>query len=781
MNQKRWKRMTAWILMGILLLMSGCSGKGGTDIPKETKPEGGEPATETQMGRYLEEEIELPKEALGSRGSWEGASLKQLESGELALLNVSGGFFVSSDQGTTWERREMPALDKLTEENYYVPGQAIAPDGSVAIIYAGGDEEEEAEEEEEAGKYRPKYLYLDGEGKEHPIQYTDKENYLTEFAFGRDSRLYAFSSGGSVYEISREDGTARQIFETDGTADYICFTETYLTAATSGGFVVYNLETESLEEDPVIQEFLSENVGGAIGAVTGSHPVVMAAGPEKDTIYLALDKGLFRHVIGGTVIEQVADGALNSLGDPQMSLLSMEVFSDEALVILYNEIQLYRYVYDPNLPAVPEEQISIYSLEEDYTIRQAVSLYQKKNPGVYIRYEVGMSGDDGVTREDAIKNLNTRMLSGNGPDLLVLDGLPEKSYREKGILADLTETEKELTGEHALFSNLVDACRTEGALYSLPVRFQIPLLVGETEDLKSITDLASLADAVEKLRAEYPEGGITSIPMEELILGNLGLACRGAWTDEKGDLDTKALTEFLTQAKRIYEAELAGYNETELQMYQERIQKLRQEGDVLRYYMNVGSQAISIAMGELHMGTGVVSDMKSDFNTLTSVMEQMEGLDFNLCPGQEEASFIPVARVGIFAQSMEKEQARSFFQFLFGPELQNMDLGSGFPVNQASFEKMKEEPEEGESGGSYSISSSNGEGGIGFSLNVVWASPEQFERLKEIVNSLKTAGVSDSVIENNVYETGVKVLNGTMEVKDAVDEIVKKAAIYLAE
>ena len=51
MNQKRWKRMTAWILMGILLLMSGCSGKGGADIPKETKPEGGEPAKETQMGR----------------------------------------------------------------------------------------------------------------------------------------------------------------------------------------------------------------------------------------------------------------------------------------------------------------------------------------------------------------------------------------------------------------------------------------------------------------------------------------------------------------------------------------------------------------------------------------------------------------------------------------------------------------------------------------------------------------------------------------------------------
>ncbi len=778
MRQNKWKRITAWILMGILLVISGCSGKGETKPSEGEEPAKGEQAKETQMGRYLEEEIELPEEALGSRGSWEGALIKRLENGELALLNASTGLFVSSDQGASWERREIPALNKLTEEDYYIPGQAIAPDGSVALIYSGG--EEEGEEGEGFG-YRPKYLYLDGEGKEHPIQYTDEENYLTEFAFGPDSRLYAFSIRGSVYEIDREDGGVRQIFETDGMADYICFTENYLAATTSGGFAVYNLNTESLEEDPVVQDFISENLGEAIGAVTGSHPVVMAAGPEEDTIYLALDKGLFRHVIGGTVIEQVADGGLNSLGDPQMSLLSMEVFSDEELVILYNGIQLYRYTYDPNLPAVPEEQLTIYSLEEDYTIRQAVSLYQKKNPGVYIRYEIGMSGDDGMTREDAIKNLNTRMLSGNGPDLLVLDGLPEKSYREKGILADLTEMEKEMTGENALFSNLVDACRTKDALYSLPVRFQIPLLTGEKEVLEGITDLASLADAVEKLRSRHPEGGLTGIPMEELILGSLGLACRGAWTDEKGDIDREALTEFLTQAKRIYEAELAGYSEAEMQMYQERISQLRQEENITRYYMSAGSQAMSLAMGDMRLGIGTVGAMKSEFNTLTSVMEQVGTLDFSLCPGQEEAAFIPVTRVGIFAQSMEREEAQSFFRFLFGGELQDMDLDSGFPMNQASFEKLKEEPEEGESTGSYSISASNGEGGEMFSLNIAWASPEQFEQLKEIAGSLKTACVSDSVIEETVYGMGLKVLDGTMEVEDAVDEIVKKASIYLAE
>ena len=85
-------------------------------------------------------------------------------------------------------------------------------------------------------------------------------------------------------------------------------------------------------------------------------------------------------------------------------------------------------MYDPEIAATPEEEIRIYSLYENYTIRQAVSLYQKSHPEVYVNYEVGISGEDGMTEEDAVRNLNTRLASGSGPDLLVLDGLPKSSY-----------------------------------------------------------------------------------------------------------------------------------------------------------------------------------------------------------------------------------------------------------------------------------------------------------------------------------------------------------------
>ena len=192
-----------------------------------------------------------------------------------------------------------------------------------------------------------------------------------------------------------------------------------------------------------------------------------------------------------------------------------------------------------------------------------------------------MTGDDGVVREDAIKNLNTKIMSGSAPDLIVLNGLPEQSYKEKGILADLTELEKGLTGENALFPNLVDAFREDGKIYSLPVRFRIPLVIGDPDTVKGITDLASVADAVEKLRQEHPQGSIIRQITEEQVLYTLGLSCSGAWIGGDGKLDEAKLTEFLTQAKRVYEAETAGWDSVELKEMQQRMMSLWSELDGL--------------------------------------------------------------------------------------------------------------------------------------------------------------------------------------------------------
>lgn len=779
MRKSGWKRMLACLLAGVLLVLTGCSGKpAGNTADNSSQSENASSEKKKIMGRYVEEELTLPPEVADS-SDYPVIVLQALENGALALLEQTAGMYISEDGGETWEKEETPWLAALNEK--YIPNMAIAPNKAVALNYMVSSEES-GEAEASGYEYQTKYLYVDGEGTEHEIPYTDTEDFLQTFWFDKESRLYGCSIEGNVYEINPEEGTVTKCFETDGFADYVCFTDTYMIVIASGGVMVYNLEKGVIEEDEVLQSFVMEKAGMDIGNNAESHLVTAAAGEEPNVVYLALKDGIYRHVIGGTAMEQVMDGQINSLGDPQMNQQDFVSLENKDFVVVYDHARLCRYVYDGSIPTVPEEQLSIYSLEEDYAIRQAISLFQKKNPGVYIRYEVGMTGDDGMTAEDAIKNLNTKIMSGKGPDLLVLDGLPDQSYEQKGILADLTELEESMTGENSLLPNLVDAFREDGKLYSVPVRFRLPLIVGPKSVIEGISDLSSLGDTIEQLRKENPAGGLTGLVMEEQVLYTLALSSSATWMNEKGEIDEEALTEFLTQAKRIYQAEITGYDAAELKEMIERNANLVWNNTEVvweRYDASAASKSIGVARDSIKLGIGTAAGMDADFNLIATLADDDQSFDYRLSELQAEKGFLPATRLAIYAESMENELAVEFFRFIFSRELQDLQLPTGFPMNQASFEAQKENPrgEENQSG----ISISGGDGDDIFHLDIRWASPEQFEKFQAMVESLNTACISDSVIEKTVYEIGSEALNGSASVEDTVAEIIKKAAIYLAE
>ena len=98
--------------------------------------------------------------------------------------------------------------------------------------------------------------------------------------------------------------------------------------------------------------------------------------------------------------------------------------------------RLVSYKYSADTPTVPDTELTIYSLEENSGIRQAVVMFQKKYPDIYLTLETGMSGNDGVTRTDALKTLNTEIMAGKGPDILILDGISSETYIEQGMLED---------------------------------------------------------------------------------------------------------------------------------------------------------------------------------------------------------------------------------------------------------------------------------------------------------------------------------------------------------
>ena len=708
---KQFRKWTALICAGIMTVffLAGCGGGGESDdasAPSESSKENKKTAAaeeedaEKSMGRYLEREVLLPEE-IGEMVQYPFSNIERLESGDLMLTERTAGKYISTDNGETWEYAGCPWSD-ITNE-LYVTDMEISPEGAVAMIgiSSGGNESES--EEDEASETSAvvtatsdsggvsityHYYYVDAEGNKTKLELSN-DIELRKFGFDNENRLYGYAGSGKVYRIDPADGSKKELFTADGSVDYVCFTEKYMVCVTTRSAVaIYDVEQEiMLDVDEVLQNFIKENLGLSIGSSDMGHSVILTAGEQEDIIYFAFEGGLYRHVIGGTAIEQIIDGGVSTFGDPSAMLMGMTMLPDNEFMVLYTGMKLYRYTYDPNVPTVPDQQLKIYSLKENTSLRQAVSMFQKAHQDVYIRYEIGTSGGDGVTREDAIRNLNTKIMSGEGPDILLLDGLPQTSYEEKGILADMSAVIDGMSGDAAIFPNIVDACRRDGKIYALPVRIQIPAIVGRPEDVQNVKDISSLADTLEKIREENPEGALLGVRTPEQLLYILRMSCSAVWTDEKGTIDEGALEEFLTAAKRIWQAEISGVSDDELGASESGYGTI--DSQFAEYYGNVANGAEAIAMGSEQFGIGKITSVDFEYDMVTTLIEEGYDMEIKAWDGQVKNGFIPYGLAGVAANSMDNETAIEFYQYLFSKELQDMSIYLGLPVNMSSFDELK--------------------------------------------------------------------------------------------
>mgnify|MGYP000245635868 FL=1 len=66
-------------------------------------------------------------------------------------------------------------------------------------------------------------------------------------------------------------------------------------------------------------------------------------------------------------------------------------------------------------------------------------------------------------------------------------------------------------------------------------------------------------------------------------------------------------------------------------------------------------------------------------------------------------------------------------------------------------------------------------------LNIYWPEVSAFDRLKEQIESLDTSMLTDDIIWSAVKEQAVKCLEGESSVDDAVNTLIQKVNLYLAE
>ncbi len=761
-EKRRRRRILAACMASVLLTgsLAGC-GIGENSSGEGTEMKDENDAASGVKGRFLESEVTLPEEVN------QILAMGKLADGSIEVLAENSGMgmgylFRSEDMGENWTTVELPELGEG-----YVESASIAPDGSV--VMAGYFQKVNAMEHQVLRQIAP-----DGTMTVIPCQLLEIQNDMASenavFQVGYDTlgNLFAMDLNHDILQIEPSTGTLEYLGESDGSlVSYFGLAGEKLLAVTDAGILVYHTTDKSRYPEDAVLDDIVKSDSTLTQKASESFPLVFAEGVETGSVVYANSSGIFYHKDGGNISEQLVNGEWNSLGGIH-NFFSV-VMADEEHFLLHasdssGDDMILRYSYDKNVSAVPEKELCVYALEDSTLLRQAVAFYQKENQNVYVKLEIGMSGEDGVSVEDAISALNAEIMAGNAPDVLILDGLPADSYVEKGILADISDVVDEIAGTDGIFENIREAYTRDGACYQMPVRFYPMLVDGPKEAATAGQTLAGFADYAEQLAGQNPGQKILQERSAGELLWTLYQADSANWLTEDGSLDEERLENWLVCAKRLYDIDGYGDDAPERHIY--------------RGYFNstVVTGSTGILLKENLLGFGTIVHVLGLAELLA--IEEQTGASFGMFGAQN--SFVPCLLAGMSSGSDVQEEAKEFLLLLFGKDTNSADE-NGFPVNRAAWNAICERGMEqyGESGQiSMGIASADG-GHAGYECNDL--TQERVEAFTALLEKLDTPALTDATIQNLVLKQGELYVKGDRSLEDTMSALRQKISLYLAE
>lgn len=773
---KRWAALFLAAAVGITV--SGCGTKepSGSETGTqagvmEENPSGtGQGDTEDNggMGRYVESTV-LECEY------WDRVETQTLDDGQIVFVNsMTGRKMVSEDKGNTWEVEESEAFTAFTQEHYPV-STAIAKDGTLALVCM------EKPEGSEEYVYNLYIYNTDDTSRQIPFEKPDADSYLSDVQFDDQGNLYAYASGCRyVYKVDVNEGTAEKLIELQDSCWRMQCVKNILMLVSNEELFLYDLEKKSFIVDETLNNFVAETFKDL--SWTGAGYVNYSFLGEDNTIYLAGEKGLYRHVIGGSAVEQVIDGGLSSLGAPSHGIMAMTVNDQNEFLTAYSDNKIVKFTYDATVSTIPNDKITVYSLTDDEMVRQTIAAYQTQYPDFYIEYQIGMD-EGGITREDALKKLNTQLLGGSGPDVIMLDGMDIAAYAEKGVLMDLTDIVDETDQDEGLYRNLIDNLKIDDQIYAVPTVFAVPVVIGHKDYVDNISDYKSLADMMEKAREEYPDTNLLMVCSASGIMKRTAAICAPSWKDDKGQLDTQKIKEYLEQTKRIYDVQMNGTPEEQITMYQQHFMSAGDDGE---------SYEDSKYFGMLNDTTYLEKECPFAYGQIITASTyqmilsapQVEGFDdtaFKVLDGQSSNVYRPLSIAGINTATKNPDAAKQFLRMMLGTTVQGT-MEFGVPVNKKALaaKYVYDESELGEDGAQYSMSVSDADG-LAFGYNIYPVDQEGIAQFEQWIAALDTPYLSDAVLESAVYKQGAKYLEGKLDIDAAVKEIADSVEIYLSE
>lgn len=795
MKYGRLKRAAGILLSFTLILgsLAGCSGKdnagagdgAGNSPGGNSVEEGGEQA----MGRFLEEDVTLPI-LFGNI-----YDMRKLEDGTIRIIgkNADNGtetVWDSKDLGENWEKA-FDAPEELQDAgNGYIDYAALSADGQSVWVYnqiaEGGIkpilylvskegsinevpfELPAADQEGGSAQSFSAVGSSDEEdeesGEDRGLASSNVKNLITAISFLGNDQILATDMTDKIFQINAADGSVKQTYDFSDVEDthQVFAAGKKMLVVTSTEALVYDTETgEQQQTEEALQQSVAES--GFLNAVDSTD--------AGESIYYLTGKGLFHYKFGGSVMEQLIDGTMNSLGAPAFYPAALTMLDEQNLLVAANDINseagagmaLLKYTWSADTPAKPDKELKVYSLYNNRELRQAVSSFQKAHTDVYVNYQVAMSEENGTTVSDALKTLTTEIMAGKGPDLMLLDGMPVKTYIEKGILQDLSSV---LEDKSSYFENILNAYQDEqGQICAVPARFMIPAAQGSSANYTPGEDFDAFT----------AKQGILANMDPESLIEKFWYSCGAAWQKEDKTLDAGKITEFLSKLQNAFgEYDSSAEDDSTYQT----ISQGGAVNELQKVSLSWGD--FDLAFGRIKVNPGLLGRM--DYGMMSAVNNKLDQGDYGMMPGQAENVFVPAMILGISSKAAQTETAEEFVKYLLSPEAQKISQFGGFPVEKESFESVVDGHEYADK---ESLVGVTGGGGVNPDERLDYAltptPEEEVQKLISLAESLTTPALQDDVIKEAVVEQGAKVLKGELSPEEGTDAIMQKVNIYLAE
>lgn len=649
MRRKGVKRTAALFLAAVISIaaLAGCgnssnnSGRAENAGEETVNSEPGKAAdSEVSMGRYMEEEIELPE--VFTDGSYLVGTMRK-EEGKIRIYGISDfRKFPDGLPAVIYQMNPDGGFEDITpkwlkehkEEGYRGQQVRFLPNGDAHVFY----------DNKNAGIRLKYYRSETGTLEETEIK-------LPGFATGievMENGVLLLYDGGTVW--------AYQEGETEFSSRYDAMTPVYQYDADTiitrpsvstgmDGYQRWNAYDGTLIETITPEEIIPQKPehNKRIGYDTWVYV-------EEEGIYVLVPGGIYYRQEGTQTWQQLVDGAtMPVLGNGSEYCAGMaKGYEDDFYAVFENK--LYRYQYDADVITVPDKSLRIYSLEENKYVRKAVNQFIEDNPDYYVEYQ---TAEEGIAKEDAIKKLNVEIAGGNGPDVLVLDGLPQEVYMEKGVLMELGGMIDELTENGNYYEDIVRTYQTEKGVYSAVSRFTPVFAAGSKEIMPYTDSLGELADYVQKntdipvfIGNYYKDQGENNNRFLRMLYTYYGKELY----QEDGRVTEKALEQWLEDAKVIYQnafSEADGAN---------------------------GIEAVDIKMFELYdileKKKGSLTFIPHDFLANRDVAQAKH---FEGYTGWYTGKYIPGITVGVGAYTKFPEKAQELAAALFSKSCQEVD------------------------------------------------------------------------------------------------------------